>query len=157
MDEILASIRRILAEDASSPLPPRLRGAGDVFDLTEAIAADGSLRHIEPGTARPTPAGPLPPFPDGRVEPAVSVPPAASDAPPLVSPASAEAVAASFARLADLSTEPHAESEPRLAALVQEMLRPMLQTWLDEHLPDLVERLVREEIARVIGRGPAAP
>jgi len=31
------------------------------------------------------------------------------------------------------------------------MLRPMLQSWLDEHLPDIVERLVREEIARVVG------
>jgi len=107
--------------------------------------------------ARQTSASPLPSFPDGRVEPAVSVPPAASDAPTLVSPASAEAVAASFARLADLSTEPRGEGEPRLAALVREMLPALLQTWLDEHLPDLVERLVREEIARVIGRGPAAP
>jgi len=34
---------------------------------------------------------------------------------------------------------------------VREMLGPLLQTWLDEHLPGLVERLVREEIARVVG------
>jgi cell pole-organizing protein PopZ len=27
----------------------------------------------------------------------------------------------------------------------------MLQSWLDEHLPGIVGRLVREEIARVIG------
>jgi len=31
------------------------------------------------------------------------------------------------------------------------MLRPMLQTWLDEHLPGIVEKLVQEEIARVVG------
>ncbi len=37
--------------------------------------------------------------------------------------------------------------------LAQEMLRPMLQTWLDDNLPTLVERLVREEIERV-ARGP---
>jgi cell pole-organizing protein PopZ len=35
--------------------------------------------------------------------------------------------------------------------MVRNMLRPMLQTWLDEHLPGIVERLVREEIARVVG------
>ena len=34
-----------------------------------------------------------------------------------------------------------------------EMLRPMLQDWLDDNLPTLVERLVREEIERV-ARGP---
>jgi len=31
------------------------------------------------------------------------------------------------------------------------MLRPLLQDWLDGHLPAIVERLVREEIARVVG------
>jgi cell pole-organizing protein PopZ len=35
--------------------------------------------------------------------------------------------------------------------MVRNMLRPMLQTWLDEHLPGIVERLVREEIAHVVG------
>jgi cell pole-organizing protein PopZ len=29
------------------------------------------------------------------------------------------------------------------------MLRPMLKTWLDNNLPPMVERMVREEIERV--------
>jgi uncharacterized protein len=33
--------------------------------------------------------------------------------------------------------------------LMKEMLRPMLKTWLDDNLPSLVERLVRTEIERV--------
>ncbi|RYE51721.1 MAG: DUF2497 domain-containing protein, partial [Rhizobiaceae bacterium] len=33
--------------------------------------------------------------------------------------------------------------------IAAELLRPMLQEWLDENLPTLVERLVREEIERV--------
>ncbi len=37
--------------------------------------------------------------------------------------------------------------------MAQEMLRPMLHEWLDDNLPTLVERLVREEIERV-ARGP---
>lgn len=37
--------------------------------------------------------------------------------------------------------------------IAEELLRPMLQSWLDDNLPTLVERLVREEIERV-ARGP---
>ena len=36
-----------------------------------------------------------------------------------------------------------------LEDLVKEMLRPMLKAWLDDNLPNLVERLVRAEIERV--------
>ena len=35
------------------------------------------------------------------------------------------------------------------AYLLKDMLRPMLKTWLDDNLPQLVERLVRAEIERV--------
>jgi len=38
-----------------------------------------------------------------------------------------------------------------LQDLVQEMLRPMLKSWLDDNLPTLVERLVRAEIDRLAG------
>lgn len=37
--------------------------------------------------------------------------------------------------------------------MAKDMLRPMLREWLDDNLPTLVERLVREEIERV-ARGP---
>jgi len=38
--------------------------------------------------------------------------------------------------------------------LVRDMLRPMLKAWLDDNLPNIVERLVRAEIERVSrGRG----
>jgi uncharacterized protein len=32
---------------------------------------------------------------------------------------------------------------------VQELLRPLLRTWLDENLPQIVERLVQAELARI--------
>ena len=35
---------------------------------------------------------------------------------------------------------------------MREELRPLLKDWLDAHLPPLVERLVRAEIERVVGR-----
>ena len=39
--------------------------------------------------------------------------------------------------------------EPTLEDVVRETLRPMLKSWLDEHLPSLVERMVQAEIERV--------
>jgi hypothetical protein len=159
MDEILASIRRILAEDDHTVTrpPPRLRGNADVLDLTEAVNDDGSVRHIAPGSLV-VPEAPRK-LPDGRIEP---VPPRPRDAaaapeaePRLVSDAASDAVAASFARLASASQQ---GGDSSLDDLVRETLRPMLQAWLDEHLPELVERLVRAEIARVVGAiRPSAP
>jgi uncharacterized protein len=150
MDEILVSIRRILAEDeqAVTRLPPRARANSDVLDLTEALNEDGSVRHIAP-IALVTPEA-SPPVPsDGRIEPAAPRPDAASR---LVSEAASDAVAASFARLTSI---PRGEE---LDDLVRDTLRPLLQAWLDDHLPELVERLVRAEIARVVGAiRPLAP
>ncbi|MGC4025881.1 MAG: DUF2497 domain-containing protein [Mesorhizobium sp.] len=60
-------------------------------------------------------------------------------------------VAASFTEL----SEALAASRRRpLDQIAEEMMRPMLQEWLDNNLPTLVERLVREEIERV-ARGAA--
>ncbi len=42
-----------------------------------------------------------------------------------------------------------AQNARTLEDLVAEMMRPMLKSWLDDNLPSLVERLVREEIERV--------
>ncbi|WP_435265408.1 PopZ family protein [Shinella sp. BE166] len=68
----------------------------------------------------------------------------------LVSPAVGERVAQSFGALAQAM-----DAGPRRSfdEIAEEMLRPMLQEWLDDNLPTLVERLVREEIERV-ARGP---
>jgi cell pole-organizing protein PopZ len=39
-----------------------------------------------------------------------------------------------------------------LEEIVREEVRPMLKSWLDAHLPSIVERLVRTEIERVVAR-----
>jgi uncharacterized protein len=146
MDEILASIRRILAEDERAVTPTssrRGRVDDDVLELTEALNEDGSVRHIAP-VALVTPE-PSPMLLDTRVGPAASGPNGGGVEPRLVSDAASEAVAASFARLSSLPRD------EQLDDIVRETLRPLLQAWLDQHLPDLVERLVRAEIARVVG------
>ncbi|MCO6186314.1 PopZ family protein [Rhizobium sp. L1K21] len=68
----------------------------------------------------------------------------------IVSEATEDKVARSFDELAAAL---HAEPQRSLDEIAEEMLRPMLREWLDDNLPSLVERLVREEIERV-ARGP---
>lgn len=41
---------------------------------------------------------------------------------------------------------------PTLEDMVRAELRPLLKGWLDKYLPPMVERLVRAEIERVVGR-----
>ena len=41
---------------------------------------------------------------------------------------------------------------PTIEDLVREEIRPILKQWLDSNLPPMVERLVRAEIERVVGR-----
>ena len=68
----------------------------------------------------------------------------------LVSPAVREQVARSFG---DLALAVDSSSRRSFDEIAEDMLRPMLHEWLDDNLPTLVERLVREEIERV-ARGP---
>ncbi|MBB4001752.1 PopZ family protein [Aurantimonas endophytica] len=68
----------------------------------------------------------------------------------LISQEAGARVAASFEDLARAIREDQMRS---VEDAVQEMLRPMLQDWLDDNLPRLVERLVREEIERVATGG----
>jgi cell pole-organizing protein PopZ len=69
----------------------------------------------------------------------------------LVSGKAAKASKAALAALANVTIDPRA-SDNTLDGLVREMLRPMLKEWLDANLPDLVERVVAREVARIIGR-----
>ncbi len=75
-------------------------------------------------------------------------PAAASDAPrpAIVSEHTGRQVAAAFGELSDAFAS---RSKKTFDEMAEEMLRPMLQDWLDNNLPTLVERLVREEIERV--------
>ncbi|WP_288430408.1 DUF2497 domain-containing protein [uncultured Agrobacterium sp.] len=68
----------------------------------------------------------------------------------LISAAAGAQIARSFGELADVFD---GVKRPSIEEMAQDMLRPMLQDWLEDNLPTLVERLVREEIERV-ARGP---
>jgi cell pole-organizing protein PopZ len=66
--------------------------------------------------------------------------------PAIVSEHTGRQVAAAFGELSEAFASRGRKSFDEMA---EDMLRPMLQDWLDNNLPLLVERLVREEIERV--------
>ncbi|KAG1668257.1 hypothetical protein GQR58_018041 [Nymphon striatum] len=51
--------------------------------------------------------------------------------------------------LNDLSDALASEARRELPHMTEAMLKPMLSDWLDNNLPSMVERLVREEIERI--------
>ena len=75
----------------------------------------------------------------------------------LASPETATAAAGSVTNLVRALTTDRGPQVygggPTITDLVREEMRPMLKAWLDNNLPPLVERLVRAEIERVVGRG----
>jgi len=75
---------------------------------------------------------------------------AADQRPAIISDGAGRKVAAAFGELSEAFAASRRRSFDEMA---QEMLRPMLQDWLDNNLPTLVERLVREEIERVARGG----
>ena len=130
MEEILASIKRVISEDgkaaAAAPAPARGKKARAVATVAPSTADDDVLELDEPITEGPT----------------------------LLSD---NAAAASRSRLASLSAlrqrgEAQVADAGALEAVVREMLRPMLKDWLDQRLPEIVEELVTREIARLTGR-----
>ena len=166
MQDIIASISRIIDEDNQMPNPVRRlpRERSGILELTDAIEDDGSLRKLDGGG---------PPECQAAAEPSSSTVAASNEAVPaaepssraraddardnLVSAATAEAAITAFARLGAAAGEQCVAPELALGAsartleeIVRDALRPLLQAWLDEHLPGIVERLVHEEIQRLV-------
>jgi cell pole-organizing protein PopZ len=71
----------------------------------------------------------------------------------LLSSEAASAAHAAFNQLTSSNADRSAGRERGLDEMTRECLRPLLKDWLDRNLPDVVERLVREEIKRVARSG----
>lgn len=76
--------------------------------------------------------------------------------PPLIGAFAAETVSAQFGALVRTVAADRAlavtRDGPTVEQIVREEIRPLLKSWMDAHLPGLVERMVRAEIERVVGR-----
>jgi cell pole-organizing protein PopZ len=155
MDEILASIRAIIADDKSVANAPRAAAASPGPQVI--YSHFGQPKAAEPAASKESaPQAPTPTVVWSRPEESrdEGEPPAlrssAAEEEPLLSEDSDRAISASFQSLAASLALPSAE---RLEELARETLRPMVKTWLDENLPSLVERLVKAEIQRVVRGG----
>jgi cell pole-organizing protein PopZ len=194
MEEILASIRRIISEDSSEPTKPVATPVSakappqpvqeDVLELNEVVAEEEEFNepphYQEPVVQQPQPVQQPKPFEvvqEREREREPVVPPTPTPPRPQTTPtrpvpqesdvmlvekeeetglvstnASSKAIAA-FSQLA--RSMPVVKSEGRtLEDVVQDMLKPLLKEWLDEHLPATVERLVQEEIDRLARQQP---
>lgn len=178
MEDILASIRRILNEEETTPAPqegPVAAAAGAAAPAAPAAATpaapppppapeDDALALSEDMlVSEPAPAAPEAPVALPVAAPATRATPAAAAPPPpeggaegLLAPAAAAAATASLGSLIRAVTAERSAAVtrggPTIEDVVREEIRPLLKEWLDQHLPPLVERLVRAEIERVVGR-----
>jgi len=71
----------------------------------------------------------------------------------LTSPHSAQEASDMFASLAQTIMHQASTGNRSIDDITKELLHPMLRGWLDENLPRMVERLIREEIERVARGG----
>jgi cell pole-organizing protein PopZ len=155
MEDIVSSIRRILSEDETpaglAAKPPEPKPPHEAAD-DGVLVLDPSMMVPDPAhEAEPLPAPPPAPAPAPEAPPDVRL-----TAPPqLVAHEVAAAAATSVGSLVRTLTERTVQVRsggPTVEDIVREELRPLLKSWLDANLPALVERLVRAEIDRVVGR-----
>jgi hypothetical protein len=193
MDDILASIRKIISDDeARAATPPSHATPASGTPSSDDVLLLTDLIEEPPGAAEPAkPSSPsIKPIPsqpkatvmdiDAPQPVATSVAPPAK--PPTASPAApalggmftapaaplpaantGSKVSASFERLnrsaIDTDPPPHTQAPASsgiggktIEDLVREMMRAALQEWMDKNLPEMVEKMVEREIARMSRR-----
>ena len=127
MEDILASIKRVIAEEkeirAAAPPPLPDEEVEDVLELDEGM-------EVHEPAAPPVDLGP-----------------------PLLEEEAADTSRQRLETLASVaaSAPPPPQVNP-LEEMIREMLRPVLKQWLDEHLPAIVDEHVKREIHRITGR-----
>jgi uncharacterized protein len=160
MEEILASIRRIISEEDQP--------AG-VLDLTQAASATGDEAEDDDIMVFEEPAQAKGPMPAAAPAP-VAAPAAAPTPPPLrraaeppparmaiependveaiLSEPAAHVAADAFGRLAN-SVRIADSPGQSLEGMIRQLVKPMLKEWLDQNLPAIVEAKVEAELDRI--------
>ena len=135
MEDILASIKKVIAEEKEHRLSPATATADEVEDIPlpeeelQGASHDDVLELNEP------------------LAPTVDL------GPPLVDPQLAGQSRQALDQLQTIAaTVPQAPQVNPLEDMVREMLKPMLKQWLDDHLPQMVDEHVKREITRITGR-----
>ncbi len=178
IEEILASIRQIISDDdedggdapeeaavEDAPAEPEPESAEevavsepepepepepieeepeeDVIELTEKVEEDVAPEPVEEDVASDPEPVPEPEVAEAPVSPTII-----EDN--LIKDRTENAVLDGFSELArKTAIEPGGVT---VEEIVRSELRPLLQTWLDKNLPNMIERLVREELERIAKR-----
>ena len=157
MEDILASIRSILAEEEEEEGVEEVAALPEPTPEPEPVMAEPGP---EPVMAAPEPAPPPPPPPPpmpSEMEEILELTPDMVAAPELVSSPTFQSGADMLSELAKAILDQRDMSvggsrNITLETMVREMLKPILREWLDRNLPYLIERLVKKEIDKMINR-----
>lgn len=162
MEEILASIRRIISEDdapadAAEPVAdaepePEPQAIAPAFTpLSEVEDEDDGVLEL---TDKVETLGDLDVYASPADEPAVQPEPTPEPAPQpvevgegLVGVVAASAAASAFGQLSAAIQMP--ADGRTLEDVVRELLRPLLKQWLDDNLPAIVQSTVDKEVERI--------
>ncbi len=144
MEDILSSIKRIIAEEGDVSASAKARRAARGASKPTPAAAEGEEHEdtdevLELSDPVPTPK------PDARLA-------SQGRREQILSEQAAQASRGALASLSKLIVKPETEGSDTLQGMVEDMLRPMLRDWLDAHLPELVEKMVAREITRITGQ-----
>ena len=126
MEEILASIRRIITEEGDEPAP------------------QGTLTVPEPSPPNEEPLATETPDVLELTQPLPEL-----SRSPLVSDATAAVTSQTLAALSNVAVRGYDGAGNTLEDVVRELLKPMLREWLDANLPGIVERIVTREVERI--------
>ncbi len=148
MEDILSSIKKIIAEDGDRKLAPSLSRRAPVTEAMPEPVAD------------PVPSL-APSFAEDEEEDVFELKAEAIESEPrsaapkdaeIVSEGAAAASRSALSSLSRMIVKPEVQGSDTLEGVVRDMLRPMLKDWLDHNLPRLVEEMVAKEIARISGK-----
>jgi cell pole-organizing protein PopZ len=159
MEDILSSIKKIIAEDSAKPqgfARSRARAVEEPAEIEDAVtdsyASEPELVDSDDDILELTQSAPadMPAFeqPAPVAEAAPATPAEAS----ILSTVAVEASRHALASLSKMVVKPDVAGSDTLEGMVRDMLKPMLKDWLDANLPEIVERMVAQEVARISGR-----
>ncbi len=153
MEEILSSIKRIIAEEGDAAVTTRTRRGRGTGAPAPRADVDEILELSEPVRDEAF-SGEMPATPQEKPMPmgAPTPPEAARAVDPILSERAAEATRGPLEALSRMVVKPEIAGSDTLEGLVRELLKPMLRDWLDANLPQVVESMVAREISRITGR-----
>jgi cell pole-organizing protein PopZ len=132
MEDILASIKKVIAEEKEQRVTARPLDATEDEPLPEQISEgeDGDILELNEPLAPPVDLGP-----------------------PLLDESIAGQSRQALEQLQTIAASIPAPPQTNpLEDMVREMLKPILKQWLDEHLPQMVDEHVKREISRITGK-----